>query len=276
MGFIITSPLAEFRSVNIMLTRRIIPCLDVRDGRVVKGVRFSGLRDAGCPEELAAAYEEQGADELVLLDVSATPEGRTTHLETVRRVRAQLSIPLTTGGGVSSVENARALLEAGADKVSVNTAAVMRPQLINEISGGFGSQCTILAIDAAARMVFNQDDTAQSRWEVVVRSGTLRTGNDAIEWARQGVALGAGEILLTSWDRDGTRSGYDLKLLRAMADAVNVPIIASGGADSPDHMIEALRAGADAVLAASIFHEGNYAVGELKAVLARNGIEVRQ
>ena len=213
---------------------------------------------------------------MVFLDISATPEGRTTHLETVRRVRAQLSIPLTTGGGVSSAEHARALLEAGADKVSVNTAAVARPELITEIATTFGSQCAILALDAARRLSPAENGADQSDWEVVVRSGAVRTGIDAVGWATQAVDMGAGEILLTSWDRDGTRSGYDLPLLSAISAAVNVPIIASGGADSPEHMVEALHAGADAVLAASIFHDGNYTVQQLKEVLAQNGIEVRR
>lgn len=250
-----------------MLTARIIPCLDVRDGRVVKGVKFQGLRDAGCPVELAKAYEEQGADELVLLDVSATPEGRGTALETVRRVREQLSIPLTVGGGVRVVENARALLEAGADKVGVNTAAVAKPEFISEIARRFGSQCAILAIDAASR---------DQGYEVVIRSGKERTGLDAVEWAQRAVSLGAGEILLTSWDRDGTRSGYDLKLLKAVSEAVTVPVIASGGANSPEHLLEALNAGADAVLAASIFHDGDYVVGQLKDYLAQQGVEMRR
>ena len=213
---------------------------------------------------------------MVFLDISATPEGRTTHLETVRRVRAQLSIPLTTGGGVSSAEHARALLEAGADKVSVNTAAVARPELITEIATTFGSQCAILALDAARRLSPAENGADQSDWEVVVRSGAVRTGIDAVGWATQAVDMGAGEILLTSWDRDGTRSGYDLPLLSAISAAVNVPIIASGGADSPEHMVEALHAGADAVLAASIFHDGNYTVQQLKEVLAQHGIEVRR
>lgn len=250
-----------------MLTARIIPCLDVRDGRVVKGVKFQGLRDAGCPVELAKAYEEQGADELVLLDVSATPEGRGTALETVRRVREQLSIPLTVGGGVRVVDNARALLEAGADKVGVNTAAVAKPEFISEIARRFGSQCAILAIDAASR---------DQGYEVVIRSGKERTGLDAVEWAQRAVSLGAGEILLTSWDRDGTRSGYDLNLLKAVSEAVTVPVIASGGANSPEHLLEALNAGADAVLAASIFHDGDYVVGQLKDYLAQQGVEMRR
>lgn len=250
-----------------MLTYRVIPCLDVRDGRVVKGVRFSGLRDAGDPAELAGAYEEQGADEIVVLDVSATPEGRGTQVETVRRVRARLAIPLTVGGGVRTVANAGALLEAGADKVSVNTAAVNAPSLLSELAERFGSQCTVLALDAAAG--------PNGGWEVVVRSGTQRTGIDAVQWAREATTRGAGEILLTSWDRDGTRSGYDLGLIRAISGAVSVPIIASGGAAGPEHLVEALGAGASAVLAASIFHDGDYTVASVKKLLAAHGWEVR-
>jgi imidazoleglycerol phosphate synthase cyclase subunit len=249
-----------------MLTKRIIPCLDVRDGRVVKGVRFQGLRDAGDPAELAASYEAQGADELVLLDVSATPEGRRTTTATVERVRAVLSIPLTVGGGVREVEDARRLLESGADKVGVNTAAVRDPAVLSRIADRFGRQCAILALDAAA--------TANG-WEVVVLSGRDRTGLDAVEWAREAVARGAGEILLTSWDRDGTRQGYDLALLAAVTSAVAVPVIASGGADSAEHMLQAFKAGADAVLAASIFHYGENTVGGIKTFLAARGIEVR-
>ena len=251
-----------------MLTVRIIPCLDCRDGRVVKGVQFQGLRDAGSPAELAAAYEAQGADELILLDVSATPEGRANQVETVKRVRAELSIPLTVGGGVRVEDDAARLLDAGADKVSTNTAAVARPQLIDALATRFGSQCAVLAIDAKR----NADDTG---WGVVVRSGSEGAGLDAIEWAAEAVDRGAGEILLTSWDRDGTRVGYDLSLLSAVSAAVNVPVIASGGADSPQHMIDALEAGAHAVLAASIFHDGDYTVGRVKAVLADAGIRVR-
>jgi imidazoleglycerol phosphate synthase cyclase subunit len=250
-----------------MLTKRVIPCLDVRDGRVVKGIRFQGLRDAGDPAERAAAYEAQGADELVLLDVSATPEGRRTTVDTVARVRAVLSIPLTVGGGVRDVEDAGRLLEAGADKVGVNTAAVADPGVLTRIAERFGRQCAILALDAAAR--------PDGGWEVVTRSGTLRTGRDAVTWARQAADAGAGEILLTSWDRDGTREGYDLALIAAIAAAADVPIIASGGADSAPHMREAFLAGADAVLAASIFHYGETTVGQVKAWLAAQGIEVR-
>lgn len=253
-----------------MLTARIIPCLDVRDGRVVKGVRFQGLRDAGDPAVQASLYEAHGADEIVVLDVSATPEGRSTQVETVRRVRAELSIPLTVGGGVRTADNAGALLDAGADKVSVNTAAVDDPAVLSEMARRFGSQCTILALDAALR---NPDE--HQGWEVVVLSGKRRTGKDAVAWAREAVERGAGEILLTSWDRDGTRSGYDDALIAAISAAVTVPVIASGGADTPEHMLSALRAGADAVLAASIFHEGDFTATELKHVLAAGGIEVR-
>ncbi|MEE4272968.1 MAG: imidazole glycerol phosphate synthase subunit HisF [Thermoanaerobaculales bacterium] len=250
-----------------MLLPRVIPCLDVKNGRVVKGVNFQGLRDAGDPVELAAAYADQNADELVILDVSATPEGRGHALEVVRAVREVLPLPLTVGGGVREVADAEALLEAGADKVATNTAAVARPALLDELAGRFGCQCTILALDAAR---------SGDGWEVVVRSGRDRTGRDALAWAVEAVDRGAGEILLTSWDRDGTGSGYDLELLAAMRDAVGVPIIASGGADGPGHMAEALAAGADAVLAATIFHDGHTTVADLKAELAGLGVEVRR
>ncbi len=249
-----------------MLTRRVIPCLDVRDGRVVKGVKFQGLRDAGDPAELAWAYEAQGADEIVLLDVSATPEGRGHGLETVRRVRERLAIPLTVGGGVRSAEDAWGLLEAGADKVGVNTAAVRDPSLLTAIADRFGSQCAVIAIDA---------QQAASGWTVRVRSGSEDAGLDAVEWAREATARGAGEILLTSFDRDGTKAGYDCDLLTAVSRAVRVPVIASGGGASAAHMIDALRAGADAVLAASIFHYGETTVAALKAELAEAGVEVR-
>jgi len=250
-----------------MLLPRVIPCLDVKDGRVVKGVKFQGLRDAGDPVELAAAYADQGADELVILDVSATPEGRGNALDVVRAVREVLPLPLTVGGGVRVLADAEALLEAGADKVATNTAAVARPELLDELAERFGCQCTVLALDAASN---------GTGWEVVVRSGRDRTGRDAIGWAQEAVARGAGEILLTSWDRDGTGAGYDLELLAAMRDAVPVPIIASGGADGPAHMTEALLAGADAVLAATIFHDGHTTVADLKAELAELGVEVRR
>lgn len=250
-----------------MLPVRIVPCLDVRAGRVVKGVKFQGLRDQGDPAELARAYEEQGADEVVVLDVTATPEGRGTRLDTVRAVRGRLSVPLTVGGGIGGVEDAAALLEAGADKVAVNTAAVRRPELLSELAARFGSQCVVISVDAAAA----RDDG----YEVVVRSGTERTGRDAVEWTRRAAAMGAGEVLLTSFDRDGTRSGYELDLIRAVRSAVRIPIVASGGADTPEHMAEAVAAGGDAVLAASIFHQRNWTVAEVKAALATLRVSVR-
>ena len=249
-----------------MLTSRIIPCLDVSHGRVVKGVRFQGLRDAGDPAERARLYAEQGADEIVILDVSATPEGRGHQHETVRRVREVLSIPLTVGGGVRSEADALALLEAGADKVAVNTAAVARPELLGEIAARFGRQCCVLAIDAASRA---------GRFEVLVKGGREGTGIGAAEWASEGERRGAGEILLTSWDRDGTREGFDLPLTRAVTTAVRVPVIASGGADSPAHIKDAFAAGADAVLAASIFHDGDLTVNDVKLYLQEQGLEVR-
>ena len=252
-----------------MLTTRIIPCLDVRDGRVVKGVRFQGLEDQGDPGELALAYETQGADEVVVLDVIATPSGRGTQLETVRAVRSKLSVPLTVGGGIQTVAHASALLEAGADKVSVNTAAVRRPELLEELATRFGRQCVVLAVDAAA------SPDLPSGYEVVVRSGTERTGRDVAAWVKEAVALGAGEILLTSFDRDGTRDGYDVALLETVRRAVDVPVVASGGANSPEHMAAAVEAGADAVLAASIFHQGEWTVRAVKGVLENLGVRVR-
>lgn len=249
------------------LAVRIIPCLDVRDGRVVKGIRFSGLRDAGDPATLATTYESQGADELALLDVSATPEGRSTALQTVRRVRRRLSIPLTVGGGVRCIDDAAALLDAGADKVAVNTAAFNHPDVLAGMATRFGSQCTVLALDAARR---------PAGFEVVVQSGRTRTGEDAVTWARQATALGAGEILLTSWDRDGTRLGYDLELTAAIARRVGVPVIASGGAACAEHLVAALQAGASAVLAASIFHQGQMSIMEVKEALGAAHLEVRR
>jgi cyclase len=257
---------AEVPAAASGLRPRIVPCLDVDAGRVVKGVRFQGLRDAGDPVELARAYARQGADELVLLDVSATPGGRATAAHTVAAVRAALPVPLTVGGGVRSAEDAARLLSAGADKVAVNSAAVARPELLRELSDRFGRQCIVLSIDATA---------LGDGWQVVTRSGTRKEALDVLDWARQGVALGAGEVLLTSFDRDGTRSGYDLRLLRAVSDAVDVPVVASGGANGPEHFADGLNAGADAVLAASIFHDGDWTVGRLKADLQARGVPVR-
>ncbi len=252
-----------------MLTRRVIPCLDIRDGRVVKGVRFQGLRDAGDPVERALAYEAQGADELVLLDVSATPDGRANAAETVAMVREVLSIPLTVGGGVRTIADAERLLAAGADKVGVNTAAVDRPGLLMELADRVGRQCVVLSIDAA------RHEDGRAGWGIVTKSGTERRGMEAPAWAAEAEGLGAGEILLTSWDRDGTRTGYDTGLIAAVAAACGVPIVASGGGNSAAHMVEAFEAGADAVLAASIFHDGDTTVGDLKRKLAAAGVVVR-
>ncbi len=255
-----------------MLNIRVVPCLDVRDGRVVKGVRFDNLEDQGDPARLARRYEREGADELVILDVSATAEGRVARFETVGRVRDEISIPLTVGGGVRTAEDAGALLEAGADRVAVNTAAVERPELLSEIATRFGAQCAVLALDAGAA----SDDACPSGFEVLTHSGGRRTGLDAAEWGRRAAELGAGEILLTSFDRDGTRSGYDLALIGAMREAVPVPIVASGGGAHPGHMCAAVEAGADAVLAASIFHQGDWSIGRLKDRLQQLGVAVRR
>lgn len=252
-----------------MLTRRIIPCLDFREGRVVKGVRFQDLRDAGEPSALAARYEAEGADEIALLDVSATVEERATAAETVARVRRAIRIPLTVGGGVRLIGDAARLLDAGADKVALNTAALLRPELLSECAARFGSQCVVVAIDAAG------SDSQPSGWEVRVRSGAERRPIDAVAWAARAEAMGAGEALLTSWDRDGTRTGYDLPLTRAVASAVRMPVIASGGAARPQDLLAALEAGADAALAASIFHDGEYTVADVKSFLASRGVEVR-
>lgn len=252
-----------------MLTRRIIPCLDVRDGRVVKGIQFAGLRDAGDPVERAALYERQGADEIVILDVSATPEGRGAAVATIDAVRRVLSIPLTVGGGVRSLDDALRLLNAGADKVAVNTAAVERPELIGEIASRVGRQCMVLAMDASHL------STRPETWEVVTRCGRNVTGIEAAWWAARAAELGAGEILLTSVDQDGVGCGYDLGLLRAVTSAIDIPVIASGGASTAAHMAEAFAAGADAVLAASVFHDGDTTVGELKHTLIAMGLEMR-
>lgn len=247
--------------------RRIVPCLDVRDGRVVKGVKFQGLRDAGDPAEQAARYEAQGADEIVVLDVAAAPEGRETQVDTVRRVREAIRIPLTVGGGVRSVADAQRLLGAGADKVSVNTAAVRRPDLLSELADAFGRQCIVLAIDARR---------SGADWEALVVGGRSPGRGDAVAWAAEGEGRGAGEILLTSWDADGTRQGHDLALLRAVVDAVHVPVIASGGIGTRAHVVEALAAGADAVLAASVLHDGVETVDGIKAHVAECGMAVRR
>jgi imidazole glycerol-phosphate synthase subunit HisF len=250
-----------------MLAKRIIPCLDVKDGRVVKGINFVNLRDAGDPVEQARIYDREGADELVFLDISATPEGRHTTAEMVRRVADQVFLPLTVGGGIRTVADMRNILLAGADKVSVNSAAVARPELIAEGAERFGSQCIVLAIDARRR-----DDG----WEVYTHGGRVSTEIDAVEWARRGVALGAGEILLTSMDADGTLAGYDLELTHAISQAVNVPIIASGGAGRLEHFAAVLtEADADAALAASLFHDKQLTVGEVKRYLIGLGLPIR-
>ena len=254
---------------------RVIPCLDVRDGRVVKGVNFVELRDAGDPVEIAARYNDQGADELTFLDITATSDGRDLILHIIEAVASQVFIPLTVGGGVRSVEDVRRLLNAGADKVSFNSAAVAHPQLIRDASQRYGAQCIVVAIDAKRRV---GDDLAArgEGWDVYTHGGRKNTGLDAVAWAQQMTAHGAGEILLTSMDRDGTKVGFDLKLTRSVSDAVSVPVIASGGVGMLEHLSEGIRiGGADAVLAASIFHYGEFTVGQAKALMARDGIAVR-
>jgi len=254
------------------LTCRVIPCLDVAAGRVVKGVKFQNLVDQGDPAEAALRYAQQGADEIVFLDITAAPERRGTDLGWVQRTAEQVFVPLTVGGGVRAVADASALLRAGADKVGINTAAVARPELLGELAHTFGSQCVVLSVDGRRR-----DDTAGGaiRWEVVTHGGRTGTGLDLLDWIRRGVELGAGEILLTSIDADGTQGGYDLDQIRAVAKAVEVPVIASGGAGAPEHLAAALAAGASAVLAASIFHRGTYTVGEVKERLRREGFAMR-
>ncbi len=250
------------------LAKRIIPCLDVQDGRVVKGVRFRDLRGVGDPAELAAQYEAQGADEIVFLDISASTEGRRTLLDAVRRTAERLFIPLTVGGGVSAVEDMYRALRAGADKVAINTNAVSNPRLIADCAERFGSQCVVVAIDAKR--------TGPAQWEVYTHGGRNPTGLDAVAWARRAARLGAGEILLTSMDADGTTHGYDLELTRAVVEAVSVPVIASGGGGRPEDLYLALsRGGAQAALAASIFHYGRYTVAQVKAYLRRKGVIVR-
>ncbi|HVM11982.1 MAG TPA: imidazole glycerol phosphate synthase subunit HisF [Actinomycetota bacterium] len=251
------------------LAKRIVPCLDVDGGRVVKGVRFTGLRDAGDPVELAARYDAEGADELVFLDITASHERRDIILEVAARTAESVFIPLTVGGGIRSVDDVRRLLRAGADKVAINTAAVERPEVLKEAAGEFGRQAIVAAIDARARA---------DGWEVYVQGGRVATDLDAVEWARRAAALGAGEILLTSMDRDGTTDGYDLALTRAVVDTVEVPVIASGGAGRPEDLADAVdpaRGAAEAALAASVFHFGTFSIGDAKAALDRRGLTVR-
>jgi len=251
-----------------MLAKRIIPCLDVTGGRVVKGVKFVELRDAGDPVLCAKAYEAQGADELTFLDITASSDGRDTMVDIVRRVAEQVFMPLTVGGGIRTPADVRRMLNAGADKVSFNTAAVNHPEILNQCSEQFGSQCTVLAIDA------RRND--RGSWTVFTHGGRNPTPRDAIEWAQEGVARGAGEILLTSMDADGTKNGYDLKLTRAISEAVGVPVIASGGAGTLDHLVEAVTVGkADAVLAASIFHFGEFTIRQVKEYMRDNGVTMR-
>jgi cyclase len=247
--------------------KRVIPCLDVDAGRVVKGVQFLDIRDAGDPVELAAHYDREGADELVFLDITATHERRDTMARLARETADEVFIPFTIGGGIRSAADAQAVLDAGADKISVNSAALQRPELIDELARVFGSQCVVLAIDAKA--------SAADRWEAYIAGGRTPTGRDVLAWAREGVERGAGEILLTSMDRDGTNQGYDLELTAAVSRAVGVPVIASGGAGELEHLSQALGAGADAALCASIFHYGRHTVAEAKAYLAAGGLPVR-
>ncbi|WP_019553357.1 imidazole glycerol phosphate synthase subunit HisF [Propionispira raffinosivorans] len=251
-----------------MYTKRIIPCLDVKDGRVVKGTNFVGLRDAGDPVELASIYDKEGADELVFLDITASNEERNTMVQVASSCASQVFIPFTVGGGIRSTQDMRKMLKAGADKVSLNTAAIKNPELIHQGAEKFGSQCIVLAVDARK--------SGENKWEVYINGGRTPTGLDCIEWIKQAVSLGAGEILLTSMDKDGTKDGYDIALTRAVSEAVNVPVIASGGAGEMEHFYEVLTAGkADAVLAASVFHYGQFTVRQVKEYLKSRGVEVR-
>ena len=254
------------------LAKRIIPCLDVENGRVVKGVNFVDIRDAGDPVEIAMRYNEQGADEVTFLDITASHEGRDTTVHTVEQIAENVFIPLTVGGGIRTVDDIRTMLNAGADKVSINTAAIHNPDLVRESAERFGSQCIVVAIDAKRV----EDVDGQPRYEIFTHGGRKPTGIDAVEWARKMAELGAGEILLTSMDRDGTKNGFELGVTRAITDAVEIPVIASGGVGNLDHLVDGvLKGGADAVLAASIFHFGEYTVPEAKAYMAQRGIEVR-
>lgn len=258
-----------------MLAKRIIPCMDVTNGRVVKGVNFVELRDAGDPVEIAARYNEQGADELTFLDITATSDGRDLTLHMIEAVAAQVFIPLTVGGGVRTVDDVRRLLNAGADKTSFNSAAIANPQVINDVSAKYGSQCIVVAIDAKRRTGVDALQRGEG-WDVYSHGGRKNTGLDALAWAQHMTAAGAGELLLTSMDKDGTRSGFDLELTRSISDAVHVPVIASGGVGNLEHLADGIALGhADAVLAASIFHFGDHTVGEAKALMAKRGIPVR-
>jgi cyclase len=258
-----------------MLAKRIIPCLDVKDGRVVKGTRFVDLRDAGDPVEVARRYDEEGADELVFLDITASHERRKIMLDVVARTSEEAFMPLTVGGGISDLEDIRALLKTGCDKVSLNTAAVQNPDLVRRAAERFGSQCIVLAIDAKRRLTPHASRLTPG-WEVYVHGGRTPTGKDAVAWAREGDELGAGEILLTSMDRDGTKEGYDIELTRAIAEAVGIPVIASGGIGVLEHFYHGLTAGrADAALAASVFHYGEFTVGQVKTYLRDRGVPVR-
>ncbi len=254
------------------LAKRIIPCLDVDKGRVVKGVQFVDIRDAGDPVEVAKRYDEQGADEITFLDITASHEARDTMVHTVERMASQVFIPLTVGGGIRKLEDIRTMLNAGADKVSINTAAVFNPEFVGEAAARFGNQCIVVAIDAKKVSSVGEPD----RWEIFTHGGRKPTGLDAIEWAQRMVSYGAGEILLTSMDRDGTKNGFDLAVTRAISDAVHVPVIASGGVGNLQHLVDGVKqGGADAVLAASIFHFGEYSIPEAKKFMAEQGVEVR-
>jgi cyclase len=254
----------------VTLATRVIPCLDVAGGRVVKGVRFEGLVDAGDPVESAARYAAQGADEITFLDVTATVEGRGTMLDTVRRTAEQVFVPLTVGGGVRSVDDVDALLKSGADKIGVNSAAIARPELLAEIAGRFGAQVCVLSLDVL------RDPRVPSGFAVTTHGGRTNTGIDAIDWTQRAIALGAGELLVNSIDADGTKAGYDVRLIEAIRRVSSVPVIASGGAGALDHFVPAVAAGADAVLAASVFHRGVFTIGQVKAVLAEAGVVVRE
>jgi imidazole glycerol-phosphate synthase subunit HisF len=259
-----------------MLAKRVIPCLDIDAGRVVKGVKFEELRDAGDPVEVARRYDQQGADEIVFLDITASADARPTLFKTVEAVAREIYVPLTVGGGVRSCADVRALLSAGADKVSINTAAVLNPELVTEAGERYGVQCIVVAIDAKRVKTRKKDVEQPPRWRIYTHGGRKNTGLDAVEWAKKMVSAGAGELLVTSMDRDGTKAGYDVELLRAISEAVPVPVVASGGVGTLDHLYQGFaEGGADAVLAASIFHNGTYTVGEAKRYLSERGVRMR-